>query len=62
MRDKLIILIDELGVSQSELARQMGVGKSSVYQWYKGDRTPKPEYEERFWTWLEKYKARVKEL
>ena len=40
LREKLIVLRDKAGISQMELAHQLGVSRQAVSRWESGDATP----------------------
>ena len=40
LREKLIVLRDESGISQMALAHQLGVSRQAVSRWESGDLTP----------------------
>ena len=54
--------LDEIGIQRTTIAKGMGVSQQVVSMWANGQRRPSRESEERFYTWLNKFKASIAEI
>lgn len=61
MKEKLQTLND-IGIQRTTIAKGMGVSQQIVTMWANGSRRPSKENEERFYTWLEKFKKEIAEI
>lgn len=61
MVEKLRKLVG-LGFSQQAIANGIGISKSTVSQWVNGTKSPNQANEERFNTWLLKFKETIAKI